>query len=183
MASQIDGQTLQSQGVQNLRVGTLNLDGTDITASAAESNAAADGSGNYIVTAATATAVTLTAAMSGKTILLPDFDGACTYDLPPEADGLNFKFKYVGGAEDAHGIIIDSESDTNYFVGGVLHQDVDADAAGIELVSVYSDGNSNSKFTATTIGAGSEIELLCTGTTWYISGTIAGVTVPAFADQ
>ena len=38
MASQIDGQTLQSQGIQNLRVGTLDLDGTELTVSGAELN-------------------------------------------------------------------------------------------------------------------------------------------------
>lgn len=38
MAGQIDGQTLQSQGIQNLRVGTLDLDGTELTVSGAELN-------------------------------------------------------------------------------------------------------------------------------------------------
>ena len=110
-------------------------------------------------------------------------NAACTFDLPAEADGIYYKFIYAGGAQDAHGIIIDSENDTNFFKGGVTHLDTDAGAGGDEVVEVYSDGNSNSIFTASTVGAGSVIEVLCDGTNWYIWGTIVGTTAPAFSDQ
>jgi hypothetical protein len=179
MASQIEGQTTQSMGIQNLRVGTLDLDGTLITASATEINAAADGSTNYVAVAVGSTAIDITAAQTGKKFLIPDMTAACTFDLPAEAAGLTYTFVYVGGAEDAHGIILDSESDTNFFVGGVNHLDAD----GETQLAVFSDGDSNSKLTCSTITAGTEFTVICNGTTWYIFGQVCGATAPVFADQ
>lgn len=49
----IDGQTLQSQGVANLRVGTLDIDGTLLTATAAELNHVVDGGWASVTTATT----------------------------------------------------------------------------------------------------------------------------------
>lgn len=164
--------------------GEILITSINALATAAEVNAICDGDGNYVVTAAATAAVTMTAAQSGKTFILPNFDAACTFDLPAEADGLYYKFVYAGGAEDAHGIIIDSESDTNFFIGGVAFLDVDAgDAADEVNAGVYSDGDSNSKITCATVGAGTIIELKCDGTNWYIWGTVIGATAPAFADQ
>ena len=157
--------------------GYLHQVGEIINATAAELNIAADNSSNYKVIAKATTSVTLTAADSGKTILFPDMDAACTFDLPAEADGLRFKFVYVGGAEDAHGIIIDSESATNFFIGGVNHLDAD----GETQLAVFSNGSAHYNLTCTTVTAGTEIELLCTGVTWYISGQVCGATAPTFA--
>ena len=52
MADQIDGQTTQSMGIQNLRVGTLNLDGSDLTVTAEELNQL-DGGWASVTTATT----------------------------------------------------------------------------------------------------------------------------------
>ena len=173
-----------SQDVTMTTGGVVSIAKINNLATAAEVNAICDGDNNYVITLAAATAVTMTAAQSGKTFILPDFDAVCTFDLPAEADGLSYKFVYAGGAEDGHGIIIDSENDTNFFIGGVAFLDTDAgDAADEVHAGVYSDGNSNSKITCTTVGAGTIIELKCDGTNWYIFGTVIGATVPTFADH
>ena len=74
-------------------------------------------------------------------------------------------------------------SDTNYFIGNLVHFDADAGSAGDEIVPVYPDGDSNSKMTVTTAGA-FEIEVIAKDSTnWYIFGTVTSATAPAFADQ
>jgi hypothetical protein len=154
-----------------------------VTATAAEINNAADLSANF-VNVTDAASYTVLAANSGKIHYLPDFAAACSLLLPAEAAGLQFDFVYAGGALDAHGIVINSESDTNYFVGGVLFADMDAGAGSDELVAVYPDGNSNSKLTCSSVGAGTRVRVVCRdGTLWTIHGTIAGNTAPVFADQ
>jgi len=102
--------------------------------------------------------------------------------MPTEAANLCYKFLYAGGADATNNFVIDTENNTNYFVGGVMHDDTDQ-ADGIPA-AVYSDGNSNSKVTITAPEAGSYIQLWCEdGTTWYVSGTIYSITDTAFADQ
>ena len=85
---------------------------------------------------------------------------------------------YGGAAEEAENLIIDTGSDTNYYIGGLVHIQSDADSA-----SVYSDGNSNSKLTLTDFGI-FEINLLAKDSTnWIIWGYQEGADAPAFADQ
>lgn len=154
-----------------------------LTALAAEVNNALDQSANW-VDVTNATSYQVLAANSGKVHYLPDFSAACSLLLPAEAIGLEFEFQYVGGALDAHGFILNSESDTNFFVGGVVHHDMDAGAGTDELVAVYPDGNSNSKLTATSVGAGTRFKVKCRdGVQWTVFGVIAGNTAPTFADQ
>jgi hypothetical protein len=138
---------------------------------------------NYVLVT-DAASYTVLAANSGKTHYLPDFTAACSLLLPAEAAGLDFEFVYAGGALDAHGIILNSESDTNYFTGGVLFTDMDAGAGADESVAVYPDGNSNSKLTATSVGAGTRIRARCIdGTHWQVLGQVCGNTAPTYADQ
>lgn len=123
-------------------------------------------------------------ANSGKTHVIADLAQNTSIDLPAEAAGLYYKWIYVGGADEAHDHTIDSENNTNFFIGGVAFADTDAgDAADEVNAGVYSDGNSNSKLTINNASAGTTVEAYCDGTNWYITGIVVADTVCAFADQ
>ena len=122
---------------------------------------------------------TLTAtANAGRINVVPAITGNRTLTLPSPTAGVWFRFIYGGAAEEAENLIIDTGSDTNFFIGGVVHLDSDADN-----VSVYSDGNSNSTLTLTDFGI-FEINVLAKDSTnWIIWGYQQGADVPAFGDQ
>ena len=115
---------------------------------------------------------------SGRTLVVPALAANRTITLPAPVAGSHFKFIYGGAAEEAENLIIITPGNTNFFIGGVIHLDSNADN-----VSVYSDGNSNSKLTLTDFGL-FEINILAKDSTnYYIWGQAEGVDVPAFADQ
>ena len=122
---------------------------------------------------------TLTAtANAGRTNVVPAITGNRTLTLPSPTAGIWFKFIYGGAAEEAENLIIDTGADANYFIGGVIHLDSNADN-----VSVYTDGNSNSILTLTDFGL-FEINILAKDSTnWIIWGHQEGADVPAFTDQ
>ena len=122
---------------------------------------------------------TLTAtANAGRINVVPAITGNRTLTLPSPTAGIWFRFIYGGAAEEAQNLIFDTGSDTNFFIGGVVHLDSNADN-----VSVYSDGNSNSTLTLTDFGI-FEINILAKDSTnWIIWGYQEGADVPAFADQ
>ena len=129
------------------------------------------------IIAASDTAVTLTDNDVGF-VLVPDLDADCTFTLPSPDKGRWFEFSYSGVAADAHDWIIDSGSDTNYFVGGLSYVD-DAPAAN----AVAGDGNSNSKVTILVPEPGTQVRLVGDGTLWHLSGWVAAASAPTFADQ
>jgi len=139
--------------------------------------------GKVKVISASSTAVDLAVADSGKVHVIPDLAADCTFDLPAEADGLFYEFVYVGAVADEQDWIIDSESNTNYFIGGVTHLDTDADDGADEVVPVYSDNNSNSILTILVPDAGTSVKLYCDGTHWYVNGVVCSATAPTFGDQ
>lgn len=117
-----------------------------------------------------------TADHSGRTLVVPAVTSNRTLTLPSPVAGANFTFVYGGAADETENVIIDTGSDTNYFIGGVLHITGTPD-------SIYSDGNSNSKLTLTDTGL-MEITIVAKDTTnWYIWGYQQSGTAPAFADQ
>ena len=119
-----------------------------------------------------------TATHSGRTLVVPAITANRTITLPSPVAGAHFKFIYGGAAEEAENLIIDTGADANYFIGGVVHIQSDADS-----LSIYSDGNSNSTLTLTDFGC-SEINILGKDTTnWLIWGWSEGADAPAFADQ
>ena len=83
----------QYSNVSNLTIGTsaggggLQVGGTALTATMAEINAVADGSGSYVKVTDAAT-YTVLAANSGKTHMMPDLTADCVLTLPTAADGL-----------------------------------------------------------------------------------------------
>ena len=159
--------------------GNLYQAGTQITASATELN----NLGSAYVLITDAATYTVTSANTGNTHIVPNLTATITISLPTAAAGLNYKFIYGGVAADAQNWIIDTGADANFFLGGLVHLDTDAGAAGIEVVPIAGDGNSNSKLTVVTPDVGSEVNMVCDGTSWYLSGSAVSATVPSFADQ
>ena len=115
---------------------------------------------------------------SGRTLVVPAITANRTITLPSPVAGAHFKFIYGGAAEEAENLIFDTGADANYFIGGVVHADSNADN-----VSIYSDGNSNSTLTLTDFGC-FEINILAKDSTnYFIWGYAEGADAPAFADQ
>tara|TARA_R110001599_G_scaffold274511_1_gene475707 strand:+ start:133 stop:639 length:507 start_codon:yes stop_codon:yes gene_type:complete len=115
---------------------------------------------------------------SGRLIVIPAISANRTITLPSPVAGAHFKFIYGGAAEEAENIIFDTGADANYFIGCVVHADSNADN-----VSIYADGNSNSKLTLTDFGC-TEINILAKDSTnWLIWGYTEGADAPAFADN
>ena len=115
---------------------------------------------------------------SGRTLVVPALAANRTITLPAPVAGQSYKLIYGGAAEEAENLIIVTPGNSNFFLGGVVHLDSDADN-----VSVYSDGNSNSKLTLTDSGL-FEINIVAKDSTnYYIWGYAEGADAPAFADQ
>ena len=124
---------------------------------------------------------TLTAAANGGGVinLVPNGTQDNTYTLPAPVAGQSFQFVYAGGAADATDFIIDTGSDTNYFIGGVTFHDTDDGAVSV----VFSDGNSNSKLQVNVPAAANITVIAKDATNWQVFGTAVGATAPTFADQ
>ena len=120
---------------------------------------------------------------SGKPHLVANVSADRTFTLPSPVDGLDFEFIAQVGAADGHDWIFTTGSDTNYFVGGIVHLDNDAVGAGVEVVVVAPDGNSNSKLQINLPAGGTRVRFICDGTLWTVSGFAVSTTAPAFADQ
>ena len=124
---------------------------------------------------------TLTAASNAGGIIniVPNGTQDNTYTLPAPVAGTSFTFVYGGGAADATDFIINTGSNTNYFIGGVTFHDTDDGAVSV----VFSDGNSNSKLQVNVPAAAQITVVAKDGTNWQVFGTAVGATAPTFADQ
>ena len=122
---------------------------------------------------------TLTATANGGRInVVPAITSNRTLTLPSPTAGVWMRIIYGGAAEEAENLIIDTGADANYYIGGVVHIQSDADSA-----SVYANGSSNSILTLTDFGI-FEINVLAKDSTnWIIWGYQEGADAPAFADQ
>jgi hypothetical protein len=170
-------QRLANLGQLTASVAEINSVCDDLTATAVEITNKCDGNNSYVSTG-TGTSYTVLAASTGKIHTMGAIASNQTITLPAAADGLNYKFIYIGGADEAQNFIIASPAAAAYFRGGVMHSDTDAET----VATVYSDGDSNDNFTMIKPGAGTIVNLLCDGTVWYIWGIVCSVTVPTFAD-
>lgn len=123
---------------------------------------------------------TVDADNAGLSHYIPNLTADTVITLPAPKAGLWFDFVYAGIAADAQDWLINTGSDTNYFVGGLVFMDQDGDA----LAPIAGDGNSNSKLTVLTPEPGTRIRVESTnGTTWTLSGYVLSATIPSFADQ
>jgi hypothetical protein len=128
-------------------------------------------------------ATAILAANSGKPHLVANVSADRTFTLPTAAAGLDYEFIATVGAADGHDWIINTGSNTNYFVGAIIPLDTDSDAAGDEVVMLAPDGNSNSKLQINLPQGGTRVRVICDGTLCTVSGFAVSTTVPAFADQ
>ena len=111
-------------------------------------------------------------------LAVPAIGGNRTITLPAPVAGQTYKLFYAGAAEETENLIIVTPGNSNFFLGGIVHLDSNADN-----VSVYADGNSNSKLTLTDSGL-FEINIVAKDSTnYYIWGYAEGADAPAFADQ
>ena len=162
-----------------------------LTASVSEVNTLCDGLGATAIeitnkcdgskifqSTGTGTSYTILAANTGKIHTMGPIASSQTMTLPTAADGLSFRFIYFSTADEGQNFILKSPAAAAYFRGGVMHSDTD----GNTVATVYSDGNSNDNFTMVVPGAGTDINVLCDGTVWYIWGVVCGATVPTLAD-
>jgi hypothetical protein len=123
---------------------------------------------------------TVKAQDAGLSHYIPDLTASCTITLPTPDTGMWFDFVYAGIAADAQDWVIDTGSNTNYYVGGLMFCDQDGDA----LAPIAGDGNSNSKLTVVKPEPGTRIRVeSANGTTWTLSGYVLSATIPSFADQ
>lgn len=115
---------------------------------------------------------------SGRILLVPDGTQDNTYTLPAPIAGSTFRFVYAGGAADGTDAIILTPSNTNFYIGQVVHLDTNADN-----LTVFSNGSSNSSIQLN-VPQAFDITIVGKDTTNYqIFGTVTSTTVPAFADQ
>jgi len=115
---------------------------------------------------------------SGRTLVVPALAANRTITLPAPVAGQSYKLIYGGAAEEAENLIIVTPGNSNFFFFFFVHLDSNADN-----VSVYADGNSNSKLTLTDFGV-FEINIVAKDSTnYYIWGYQEGADAPAFADQ
>ena len=115
---------------------------------------------------------------SGRVLAVPAIGGNRTITLPAPVAGQTYKFIYAGAAEETENLIIVTPGNSNFFLGGIVHLDSNADN-----VSVYSNGSSNSSLTLTDSGL-FEINIVAKDSTnYYIWGYAEGADAPAFADQ
>ncbi len=121
---------------------------------------------------------TVLAENSGSTHLMPDLTADTVITLPSPSAGLEFSFVYAGVAADAHDWQLDTGSDTNYYMGGLLYVDDNPTSD-----SVAGDGDSNSLCNVLTPEPGTIVNLHCDGTLWYLSGVVASANAPTFANQ
>lgn len=132
------------------------------------------------VSIADAATYTVKANNSGITHYLPDLTADIVITLPTPQAGLWFEFAYSGVAADAQDWQLNTGSNTNYFIGGVMH----ADADGNLVDPIAPDGNSNSRLNVLVPDVGTRVRVECAnGTLWIVSGYILSATAPTFADQ
>ena len=145
--------------------GTLYIDATAITASAAEINLAADSSAN---TEAVTTTNVIGAAESGTTYFFNTTTGFVT-TLPAPAVGLRYKFivKLVNTTTN-HTIVCNGGA--SLFQGNVM----------VASTVVTAVAGTSVNLVATTTDIGDHVEVISDGTSWFLSGsatTTAGITV------
>mgnify|MGYP005813825697 FL=1 len=128
---------------------------------------------DYVKVTATAT---LKASDSGKLHIVgplaAGLAATTTVTLPTAADGLVFRFQYVGGAADAEDFIVVTGSDTNFYIGGLIQHDI----GGEDGAAYHPNLSSHGKVTIKTPDAGTSITCVCDGTNWFINGWVSTAT-------
>lgn len=163
---------------QTVFVGALAIDETEVTATAAEINAAADVSGRYVAVANENTSIS--AANSGKTHVIANVSADRTFTLPTASAGLEYTFVAEVGAADGHDWIFVAASTSNLFKGGVWFLDTDA-GPPTTTANVVADQSDDDQLQVNLPQGGTWIHMICDGTYWIVSGMVASTAAPVFS--
>ena len=153
--------------------GAFFISGTQVNATAAEMNSAADVSIRHVDTGDVDTHVLLVAD-SGKTHTIPQVTGDIALTLPTAAAGLEYVIVSASATAEGDDWVITA---TNDFKGGLSQVDTDGSAA-----AVLASGSSTNTCTIVAPLAGTSIRMICDGTDWLISGFVLAIAVPTFTD-
>jgi hypothetical protein len=134
-----------------------------------------------VVNVTDAATYTVLAKNSGKLHVMPNLTADCTITLPSAERGLSYKFVYGGAAADAQDWIINTAATDELYKGGVVHLDHDAGSGGDEVVPVFADFSNDDTLTVLTPSAGTVINLVSDGTSWYLDGIVVSATAPTLA--
>lgn len=120
---------------------------------------------------------------SGIPHFIPNVSADRTITLPEPVKGLNYEFLTDMIAADGHDWIFDTQSTTNYFVGGLLFADTDAGTGAAEVALNSGDGNSNKLLQVNLPAPGTWVKFICDGTLWHVRGVAVSTTAPTWADS
>ena len=112
--------------------------------------------------------------------MLPDFTASCTLALPTAASGLEYG-STTRALRQMLRWVINTGSNTNFFLGGLVHLDTDAGAAGDEVVPC-GRWQLNSKLTVVA-DVGTVVRSIATARTGFCPVRGQRDFVPSFADQ
>jgi len=170
---------LQGLGDVTATAAEINASVAGLTATADEINNKADGSASYVLTTTATASETIMSSNSGRIHFIGNtITSTQAILLPTEAAGLNYKFVMLGTAAEGSNVTIGTEAAANFFKGGVCFEDVNGDV----ISTVYANGSSHSLITLVTPAIGTEVEMICNGTSWYVWGKVVSDTTPTIAD-
>ena len=129
------------------------------------------------VKAVTSTGAPLTAADTGKLIVVDTSGGDTTITLPAAAVGRTFTIQ-VWKTAAAKNLLINSPASAAFYKGGVSWRDLDA--TGAQALSA-ANGTSEYRVDLDDPDIGTRVHLVCDGTIWYISGTVVDETAPSWS--
>ncbi len=121
-------------------------------------------------------ATTLTAADSGKVIVIDKSGGTAAITLPTAQVGLTYRIMvWKSDAGGSDNVTIATAATTSLFKGGIVHLDTTADENSVGVEADFSDDD---LVTLVAARNGTFVELFCDGTHWYLTGRVVGGTVP-----
>ena len=121
---------------------------------------------------------TILAADSGKIHLVANVSADRTFTLPTAAAGLYYEFWSTVVAADDFDWLIVTGSDTNFYLGGLIHHDV-GQADGIPILAAP-NGTDDATLQVILPTAGCLIKMYCDGTNWFLNGVVFSVTIPSY---
>ena len=119
---------------------------------------------------------TVLAENSGKIHHVANVSADRTFTLPPAAAGLYYEFQATLIAADGNDWIIVTGSDTNFFLGGVLHFVSDT----VDINLAVPNGTDDATIQVNLPSVGTCVKMYCDGTNWFLSGYVFSVPIPTF---
>ena len=129
------------------------------------------------VKAVTSAGATLVAADSGKLLVVDTSGGNTTITLPAAQVGLPFRIT-VWKTAAAKNLLINSPASAAYYKGGLAWIDTNEDDAP---TLSESNGTAHYQLDLDDPEVGTNVEVVCDGSLWYISGTVVDETAPSWS--